>query len=496
MSFSSQPKLRWADLHNHNGVSYGEGSLDRSYQIAEDTLDVYAFTVHGHWPDPPENDPEMASYHAEALEKAQRAFPGLVEEANRRYRPGKFVAFVAYEWHSSAWGDYVILFPGDSGELYRATDLVDLQNFVRRTGALMIPHHVGYRQGWRGLDWQAVDFNLAPLVEIFSEHGSSWEAQGTPAMLSHSMGGITASQTILRQLAAGRHFGFTAGTDTHFGYPGSYGEGITGIFADALTRESVFAALKNRHTLAATGDRIDLRVASNGALPGAIMPAHLPRQFEVEVEGLGPLDYIEVIKNGHRAELWPCASRMKAVRRGVYRLRLEWGWGRMSGNEDTDWVIRVQVKNGAIRRVIPCFGGGAGSTTKINSTRLLDAQTLEINSFSGRRNPLPINGVVLELEAEPDTRIDCVVQGAVDGVAGNCEVGATLAELAVDDVWGALVPRFTSPRIRLGHAWEIDALRFNGSYGDESPGPHDTYVFKARQTNGQMAWASPFLFRA
>lgn len=492
---NSGPRLLWADLHNHNGVSYGEGSLERSYQIAEDTLDVYAFSVHGHWPDPPANDPAMASYHATALEKASLAFPGLVAEANRRDRPGRFVAFIAYEWHSTASGDYVVLFPGDQGELYRATDVFDLQHFVRRSGALMIPHHVGYRQGWRGLDWQSVDPALSPLVEVFSEHGSGWAADTAPAMLSHSMGGVTASQTVVRQLAAGRHFGFTAGTDTHFGYPGSYGEGLTGIYASSLTRESIFAALRNRHTLAVTGDRIDVRVDSNGAMPGDIQGAGAPRQFLVKVDPLAPLDYVEVIKNGARTHLWPCLPRTTSGQAGVYRLRLEWGWGRMAGAEETDWDIRVRIEHGEVRRVIPCFGGGAGSTIKVNSARLLDPHTVEIHSFTSRRNPLPINGVVLELEAGDDTRVDCLVNGSVDGQAGQCELGATLAELATDDVWGAIVPRFSSPRIRLGRAWAVDALRFEGAYRDEFPGPHDSYVITVRQTNGQMAWASPFLFR-
>jgi len=358
----------------------------------------------------------------------------------------------------------------------------------------MIPHHVGYRQGWRGLDWGKVDFTLSPLVEIFSEHGSSWDADATPAMLSHSMGGITASQTVVRQLAAGHHFGFTAGTDTHFGYPGSYGEGLTGIYATDLTREAVFAALRNRHTLAVTGDRIDLRVDSGGAIPGDVLNARAPRQFKVTVDPLGPLDYVEVIKNGVRTQLWPCMTQRSTGEAGFHRLRVEWGWGRMAGAEETDWLIRVRVTNGEIHRVIPCFGGGAGSTTKVSSARLIDPHCAEISSFPSRRNPLPINGVVLELEAREDARIDCQVSGSVDGQDGGCEVGATLAELALDDVWGAIVPRFSSPRIRLGHAWALDELRFETVYRDTLPGPHDTYVFKARQTNGQMVWASPFLF--
>ena len=42
--------IYWADLHNHNEIGYGVGSLDRTYEIARGAgLHVYAFTPHGLW---------------------------------------------------------------------------------------------------------------------------------------------------------------------------------------------------------------------------------------------------------------------------------------------------------------------------------------------------------------------------------------------------------------------------------------------------------------
>lgn len=48
--------LYWGEIHNHNEIGYGLGALERSYQIARNSLDFYAFTPHGWWADPPEND--------------------------------------------------------------------------------------------------------------------------------------------------------------------------------------------------------------------------------------------------------------------------------------------------------------------------------------------------------------------------------------------------------------------------------------------------------
>jgi hypothetical protein len=492
---STFPRLLWADLHNHNEVGYGQGTIERSYRIARNTLDVYALTAHGHWPDPPQDDPTLVQYHTEGLRKAGAAFPELVRQANDRYLPGEFVTLIGYEWHSTAWGDYVVLFPDDSGELCAAENLSVLQKFVRSRGAIMIPHHVAYSRGCRGLDWGRVDFGLSPLVEIFSEHGSSWEPDGLGPMLGHSMGGSTASQTVLRQLAGGAHFGFTAGTDTHFGYPGSYGEGLTGIYAGELSRESVFDALRHRRTVAVTGDRIEIGVDSGGALPGEVMPTGAAREFSVRVDPLGPLDYLEVIKNGVRADFWPGRPQGSGTDDpGPFMLRIEWGWGRMGAADETDWAIRIGMDGGEIRRVIPCLGGGAASVGKMNLIRPIDAQNLEIDSFTSRRNPLSVNGVVLELAGSAGTAIDCRVEATVEGRAGGCEFGATVAELRRDDVWGVILPRMSSPRLRLGRAWTKSELGFESVYRDPNPGHRDTYIFKARQTNGQTVWTSPYLF--
>ena len=39
--------LYWGELHNHSQLGYGQGSLERSYDIAASHLDFYAFTPHG-----------------------------------------------------------------------------------------------------------------------------------------------------------------------------------------------------------------------------------------------------------------------------------------------------------------------------------------------------------------------------------------------------------------------------------------------------------------
>ena len=41
----------FGDIHNHNALGYGLGSLERSIEIARSHLDFFAFTGHSSWHD-------------------------------------------------------------------------------------------------------------------------------------------------------------------------------------------------------------------------------------------------------------------------------------------------------------------------------------------------------------------------------------------------------------------------------------------------------------
>ena len=487
-------RIFWGDLHNHNEIGYGKGSLERTYRIARNTLDICAFSAHGFWPDPPASDPQMVDYHLQAFDRISQQFPVAVAEANAQYKPGKFVTLIAYEWHSIQWGDFVILFPGSSGELYRGADLEDISDYARSQGALLIPHHSAYLHGWRGTAWDALDPELSPLVEVHSEHGSSFDRESIWPMVLHSMGGSTASQTVVEQLRRGRHIGFTAGTDNHFGYPATYGEGITGVVAPELTREAVFGALRNRHTLAATGDRIELSVMSNGAMMGDILPATAPRRFEIDVAPLGPIEFVQMIKNGQAVQMWPGGTDPSTPEDGAFLVRVEWGWGRMDHPELTIWEIELDLQGGRFGRTFPCFAGGAGSVELTNLLHRRSETAVEIASYTSRHNPVSMSGVVLEIEGDGDTLLGCDVQATSEGEQGGCEMRETVSRLIADDVWGKPFERFSSPRIRVGRAYGRRSLAFRQVWQDPEPGERDTYVVKVQQKNGQIAWASPILF--
>jgi hypothetical protein len=98
-------------------------------------------------------------------------WPKVQKFASGHNQPGRFVSFLAYEWHSSQFGDYCLYYPNDGGELRYFDHVRSLQKYARAADSLVIPHHLAYRQGWRGANLEYLDPPVSPVVEIYSEHG-------------------------------------------------------------------------------------------------------------------------------------------------------------------------------------------------------------------------------------------------------------------------------------------------------------------------------------
>jgi hypothetical protein len=202
ISSESKYKLFWGDLHNHNAVGYAKGSLQRSIEIAREHLDFLAFTGHASWHDMPKMPGDRHLKWVHSFKAQADHWPRtrtLIREANSR----DFVAFLGYEWHSSRFGDYCLVFEQDQPELFLPDHVEKLLDFAESKGALAIPHHVAYKQGWRGANFDYFRPKPSPVVEVFSEHGCS-ESDAAPfPYIRHSMSGRSTANTIERQLEKG-----------------------------------------------------------------------------------------------------------------------------------------------------------------------------------------------------------------------------------------------------------------------------------------------------
>jgi hypothetical protein len=338
----------YGDLHNHCDLSYGHGSLAAALRNARLQLDFASVTVHAVWPDLPTDDPQLdylVDYHRTGFTRAAANWPAYCAAIDAANEDGRFVTFASFEWHSLRYGDYCVYYQQAAGApIIDAPDLPALRAAVRTAPApaVLIPHHIGYRQGWRGIDWTAFDAELSPVAEIFSFHGASESSEG-PYPYLHSMGPRHGQSTAQHGWAQGNVFGVIGSTDHHNAFPGSYGYGRLGVWADGLSRSAIWGAIARRRTYALTGDRIALAFALNGAPMGAICPPAEERWIEVTVNGGDAIDAIDVLRNNqliHRETVLP-----QPADQGRFKVHIELGWGERPGF--TPWAVDLRVTGGA-----------------------------------------------------------------------------------------------------------------------------------------------------
>lgn len=491
-------RLYWGDLHNHCSISYGHGSTAQALARARAQLDFCSITGHAFWPDMPTDRAvygEIIDYHNEGFARLARNWPKLLAEQAAATKEGTFVAFPSYEWHSRKYGDHNVYAMGGELPLRDAPDLPALREVAMAGNALMIPHHIGYAAGYRGIDWTHYRPDVSPFVEIYSLHGCSLDER-TPYPMLHDMGPRDWGSTAEAGWQLGHRFGIVASTDHHAGYPGSHGDGRMGVFAAALSREALFEAFRTRRVYAATGDKIDARLFLDGAWIGESVKAPGKRRFTYDVAGSDALDKVEVLKNGrvlHRA--FPQAGAPEA---GRYRLRLTWGWGKKA--EPVRWEGRLSLAEGAVTAVETCFSGQAvvapsaavKSDAEIPDEIDLPHELLEQgkNTVTWRSitagNLSMRHGTMQGLSVALEAKAGAKVAVEVNGQRYEHPLGELLSGGRAHYLRG-----WRSEAIRIGPAVPEAACRAAGSFEDDPEREVDVYRLQAAQHNGQCAWLTP-----
>ena len=488
-----QLAVYFGDLHNHCEISYGHGSLDAALLNAQLQLDFASVTVHAVWPDLPVDDPSLeylVDYHREGFARAKANWPAYLTAIDARNVEGRFVTFASFEWHSCAFGDYCVYYKEGAGAtIVDAPDLPTLRQTVKRapTPAFVIPHHIGYKRGSRGINWAAFIDELSPVVEIFSFHGLSESSEG-PYPYLHSMGPRHEQSTAQYGWAQGKIFGIIGSTDHHNAFPGSYGYGRLGVWAESLTRDAIWAAIANRRTYALTGDRIELAFSLNGQPMGTICPPALERRIEVNVCGGSSLDYVEVLHNNqiiHRESVFP-----PLMTHGCYKVHVELGWGERPGA--TSWDVDLRISDGVVRGVEPRFRG-YGPTDNPDSSdfsysnwQQIDDNYVWFHTQTRQNTSLHTpgtEGVALEIEGNEATQIQALINGQ--------KITLPLAELMTGSRTFYL-GGFVSPAICFHRAVPQTeyAHRFSFLHCSEASA-REWYTVRVRQRNDQWAWSSP-----
>jgi hypothetical protein len=403
-------------------------------------------------------------------------------------RDGEFCAFLGFEWHSSQWGDQCVVFPGDRRPLFYCADPEALRRFCIEERALMIPHHLAYPKGRRGVNWDVFRENCTPVVEIYSEHGNSEDDRGPYPFFTHSMGGRETANTARAALESGLRFGFVGSSDDHAGFPGAYGEGLMAALVSDFSRAGIFEAIRARRTYALTGDRIEVDFTVEGAPMGASLEAGARVEAKFAVRGRDELDVVEVIQDGrvaHRA--FP--SEQSDFRKPV-QVRLEWGWGpwgALALDRVCDWEMDLSVEGGRLARYFPCLQSMPFDEKRRHRFER-KGEGLAIRSYTARQNAYrenPNQSVVLEVEGDANTVLKLAMVSPVKEESRN-----TLGELARGSV-----NRFTGPFPKEAWQWHrlvpLGASSLEGRCSLAVPASRSHVYLRARQKNGHLAWASP-----
>ncbi len=484
----------FGDIHNHGNVGYAQGSLRRSYEIAREHLDFFAFTPHGHWHDIRKFEGAIEDKWINGFAVTRARWPEVLALAREFDAPGKFVTLAGWEWHSSSLGDYHIIYPDLEAEYNPLDDLRELQAFARRRGCLMIPHHPANRQGRRGANFAALDPRVSPVLEIFSEWGSAEHDRAPYPYIRHTEPGRWTRNTWQYLLAQGHRVGAIASTDDHLGYPGAYREGLAAVKATGLTRAAIFDAIRRRRTYAVTGDRIALDFTLNGRVMGEETPFAREREVKVAVTGWDQVDRVELLRNNrviHRDFPMDRAPSARSWEHPVL-VRFEYGWGPWAAlgiGGVADWNIAIRVEGGVLEDLQPCFLPGPLEEGRRDRILERSPRGLRLISFTALRQQLDDwsqKAVVLKLRGDAATRLTFSLEAP-----RKVSLTQTLGELA-ESSEALYTGEFPRESALVNRVVFEDNYRASFAVSDTGGGrAADWYYARVVQSNGQLAWSSP-----
>ncbi len=296
-----EERLFWGNLHCHSIFGDGIRLPEEIYAFARDEsfLDIFALTD-----------------HTEAITNGQWTyFKAVTNDFNQ---PGRFVTFVGGEWTSPKLGHRNFIYPRNDGPILRCTDpeqdtLQKIYAIARSTGALIIANHTasfGHTTNWDN----GHDPEVERLVEIYSIGGINEMIFGLgPRFKSRSKDKEVVGSHAVDGLKRGFRLGMIGTGDDHDGRPGdalhqlqtkpedykyTRGPGLMGVWAEGLTRESVFKALWNRQVFGTTNNRTILKFTINGHRMGSEIKSTGSLSIHVEVAGNLVIERIDLIREG------------------------------------------------------------------------------------------------------------------------------------------------------------------------------------------------------
>ncbi len=504
--------LYWGDMHT-NISPKRVGMLRKILRAARKHLDFMAVTYYPFiWYT--KNGLKIESCgHRARFDEDWKTVQRIVAEENS---PGEFVTFLGYEWHGDRrrYGDHNVYYLNDYSPLDSSETLPQLYENLRRTKGIAIPHHTGYQVGERGKDWNFYDEDLSPFVEIYSAHGSS-EGCDTPIPMESNMdmGPRVSGGTVQDGLKRGYRIGIIASGDNR-DFPGVWGNGLAAVYAEQLTRESIWEAFINRRVYGVTGDRIKLNFYVDGHMMGEIFKTKNEEvEIEVDVTGSHAIDRIEIIKNGTVAYTychsgrWRIPDTSDPIRA---KLRIECGWGPngifgFKKAKPKVWNGTLEVEEGRIVSLEPCFTDFGQEIKSLSNDRCEWILTTKPRVSGGGRTAT--QGLIFEIEAAPQSIVRIKVKPQIEVEFTLKEAMETSRVIALlDEAERTIYEEFSlSPedvenkdtfwhnafKMKIHKAIPREGYKANLKFRDRLEDGRCYYYVRVSQLNRQMAWSSP-----
>ncbi|MFW9917086.1 MAG: DUF3604 domain-containing protein [Candidatus Thorarchaeota archaeon] len=449
--------LYWGDLHGQTEETVGTGTVDQYFRFARDAAALDFVSHVG-------NDFQITKAHYKDTQRVVKAF----------HEPGRFITFLGYEWsgNTPAGGDHNVYFLKDDQAIHRsshaqvadksdeATDRYPisqvLATFRGRDDVLVIPHIGGRRA--------ILDFHdpaLTPFIEICSVHGHfEWFAREAMAN-------------------KGLKVGFIGGSDDHTCRPGgarptslvtAVNGGLMGVYAQELTRASLWEAFRKRHVFATAGKRIILRVTCGDAMMGDELTVNQPPTISIEVIGTASVEKVEIIRGVetvHVQQLAPSNSLSNTI-------KIVWSGARVTTRRrNTDWSGELTLDKGKINSAEE-FAFDLPWDGIIERT---DQRVRWSSTTSG-----DCDGLILNVEAPEDARVSFHTKP----VQFSFQIGQ-LREALIVEAGGF------EQKVQVSCISGKDApihVQFDYTDHNISPGIH-AYWVKCLLTDGEKAWSSP-----
>ncbi|MFC2125022.1 DUF3604 domain-containing protein [Bacteroidota bacterium] len=303
--------LFFGDLHDHTDISVCARSTNPPghdlYANLRDIekLDFAAITDHGY-----------------NYDKPQWAFNG--EQTRYNHDEGRFVTFLAEEWTSSmglksgGYGHHNLIFLNPYFDKYFDSfddDITpeEVWKELDKEEFICIPHQLAdweHMAKWKGKsgnppwDPHYVDEVRQPVAEIWQTRGS-YEYLGCPRQAKN---GAPFRKYYLQDAWKKKIIIGTIASPDHGG-----GHGKVGVWAEKLSRENIFSAIKSRHTYGTTGSKIGLLFQCENAIMGDKVMRSPATKFDFKIQAWAFSDIREIVIFRNNEEIFKIDPNEKDI---------------------------------------------------------------------------------------------------------------------------------------------------------------------------------------